>query len=142
MKLCTIIGGIIVLGLVSTTAFAQTTLGDLLDAGGKKLSKEGLQAALSGARVSGKTATGAATVESDFKADGTYSGTATSTQGASGYVGTWSVDDSGKLCVEFTRTRGGRDKQCGYYFAIADRYYVSESDSERGSPLIERTIKK
>ena len=68
-----LVGGLIVFGMASTSALAQNSLGELLDGGAKKLTKEALQSALSGAQVSGKSVTGAST-EYSYKADGSFSG--------------------------------------------------------------------
>lgn len=142
MKRCTMIGGMMVMGLWSALAIAQSTLGELLDAGGKKLSKEQVRTALIGAHVTGKTFAGS-TVETDYKADGTYSGFSTLAQGGSmGIDGTWKVDDGGKLCVEFRVPSGRINSSCAFYYTLSDQYYVSESDSERNSPVVKRALKK
>jgi hypothetical protein len=138
-----IIGCMMLLGLWSTSAVAQSTLGELLDAGGKKLSKEEVRTVLSGARVTGPSTTGAAT-EYTYKADGSFSGNLkTSADWATGVVGTWSVDESGKLCARWTLTKNSKGFDgCFFYFANRDQYYLSESDSNRASPVYKRTINK
>ena len=72
--------GSILLGVVSTSALAQHSLGELLDTGGKKLSKAELVAALAGSTVSGQNKNGD-NFEITFKADGTYTGSAERPQG-------------------------------------------------------------
>jgi hypothetical protein len=95
-----IIGCAMLLGLWSTSAVAQSTLGELLDAGGKKLSKEEVQKILSGAYVVGPSTSGA-TTEYDYKVNGSYSGNLRNADGwQTGVVGAWSVDGSGKVCAE------------------------------------------
>ena len=59
--------------LTSTGALAQTTVGELLDLGGKKLSKEEVVTALSGVELSGPTKKGGI-FHIDYRADGSYSG--------------------------------------------------------------------
>ena len=106
-----IVGCAILMGLVSTTVLAQNTLGELLDVGGKKLSKEGVTAALGGAHVTGASKLGGQ-LDYVYKADGTFSGNATNSQGrGSGVFGTWTVDDSGKLCADYTLTGVNRRGQ-------------------------------
>src|SRR5882724_511714 len=131
-----LIGSLILIGLTSTAALAQNSLGELLDAGAKKLSKEAVQSALSGAHVSGKSTSGAAT-EYFYKADGYFSGNLQNSEGwKSGAVGTWSVDNSGKLCSEWTLTVNSKKlKGCGFIYAKADEYYYTESDSDRTAPI-------
>ena len=140
---CSLIVGLSLLGLTSTAAMAQNSLGDLLDGGAKKLSKEAVQSALSGAQVSGKSTSGADT-EYRYKADGSFSGNLQNSEGwRSGAVGTWSVDDGGKLCSEWTLTGNSkRLKGCGFLYAKSDQIYYTESDSDRSAPIYKRVIKK
>ena len=64
---------VVVAGLASANALAQANLGELLDMGAKKLSKEELVALLSGANMSGETRDGAV-YDVTYKPNGTYSG--------------------------------------------------------------------
>src|SRR5450432_920164 len=86
-------------GLGSAAVFAQSTVGDLLDAGAVKLSKADVLATIIGANVSGPTPVGGFN-QTDFKSDGTYTGTYQGSPGAGrgqsgGYFGKWTVDDGG-----------------------------------------------
>jgi hypothetical protein len=93
-----VLGGLILMGLSTTSALAQKSLGDLLDGGAKKLSKEAVQSAISGAQVSGTSTTGAAT-DYNYKPDGNFSGNLRTSDGwTTGTVGTWSVDDRQVVC--------------------------------------------
>ena len=143
MSLYKVMGGLIWIGLSSTAALAQNSLGELLDGGAKKLSKEAVQSALSGAQVSGTSTTGAAT-DYHYKADGNFSGNLKNSEGwTTGAVGTWSVDDSGRLCSEWTLTKNSKKfKGCGFLYAKSDQYYYAESDSDRQAPIYKRVIKK
>jgi hypothetical protein len=144
MSVRKLVGGMIVFWFGSSLAVAQNTLGELIDAGGKKLSKEQVVTALSGAQVAGPT-TGGGQREVVFKADGSYSGNVeTTAKQGFGVVGTWTVDDGGKLCTEGHQSgkRATREGGCNYYFVHLDQYYVTPSDSDRSSPVLKRTIKK
>lgn len=134
--------GLIALGM-TTAALAQSSLGELLDGGAKKLPKDTVKSTLSGAQVSGKSVTGAST-EYVYKPDGSFSGNLQGSDGwRSGAIGTWNVDDGGKICSEWTlTTRGTRFKGCGFLYAKADEYYYVESDSDRSAPIFKRVIKK
>ena len=138
-----IMTGLILMGLGITPVFAQKSLGDLLDGGAKKLSKEAVQSAMSGARVSGTSTTGAAT-DYTYKPDGNFSGNLRTSDGwTTGTVGTWSVDDSGRLCAEWTLAKNSkRFKGCGFLYANADQYYYVESDSDKAAPIYKYVIKK
>jgi hypothetical protein len=124
-------------------ALAQHSLGDLLDGGAKKLSKEAVQSALGSAHVSGQSPLGAQ-LEYDLKADGYFSGNLRTWDGGnSEVVGTWSVDDSGKICSTTTVPRtGNTSKRCGFLYALPDQYYFCESDSDRAAPIFKRVITK
>ena len=143
MKRCILIGSSILLGLTGTTAFAQNSLGDLLDGGAKKLSKDSVKSAIGGARVSGKSVTGADT-EYDYKPDGYFSGNLKNSEGwTTGVVGTWTVDESGKLCGEWTLTvNSKRFTGCGFLYAKGDELYYVESDSDKAAKIYKRVIKK
>lgn len=144
MKLQTIRASVIFIGLASTTALAQNTLGEVLDMGGKKLTKDELVATLSGANLSGETRDGAS-YQSTYKADGTYTGSFVSPQKHNGTsYGTWAVDDTGKVCADgYLRLYEDRQqKVCAFYFKTGDQYYISVSASDRDAFVLKRTIKK
>jgi hypothetical protein len=132
-------------GLTSASALAQTNLGELLDMGGKKLSKQEAVDSLSGATASGETRDGAV-FQTDYKADGTYAGSFVSPQNKrnGSTFGKWTVDDSGKVCIdgEVRIYQVYAQKSCVFYFKGGDQYYASESDSNRAAPISKRAIKK
>jgi hypothetical protein len=133
------------IALNSASALAQSNLGELIDMGGKKLSKEEVVAALGGANVSGEARDGAP-FQADYKADGTYAGSfvaAQSKRNGSTY-GKWTVDDTGKVCVDGTIRlyEVQPQKNCVFYFRAGDQYYISSSGSDRGAFVSKRAIKK
>jgi Obg family GTPase CgtA-like protein len=70
-------------------------MGEVLDAGGKKLTKEQILAAIVGANISGPTQSGGI-MQVDYKSDGTFTGSQQAASGKDrGRFGTWAVDDSG-----------------------------------------------
>jgi hypothetical protein len=134
----------VLFGLASASALAQNTLGELLDTGGKKLTKEELVAALSGANLSGETREGSV-FKTDYKADGTYSGSFVSPQKRNGTTfGTWTVADTGKLCTDGSIKiyEVQPQKVCLFYFKNGDQYYISPSDTDRGAMVSKRAIQK
>lgn len=143
MKHHVLIGSSILLGLTSATALAQNSLGDLLDGGAKKLSKDAVKSTLGGARVTGKSVTGADT-EYDYKADGYFSGNLQASDGfRTGAVGKWTVDESGKFCAEWTLTTNSkRFSGCGFLYAKGDELYYVESDSDKAAKIYKRVVKK
>jgi hypothetical protein len=132
-----VIGGMVFAGLTSNTALAQNTVGQVLDAGGKKLSKEELVDAIVDGNVSGPTV-GGGQIQVNYKADGTFVGSLPS----GGISGSWTVDDSGKLCLAISGYGRPQFQDCGFYFRQADQYYWVTGTDDRGSLLLPRTIKK
>jgi hypothetical protein len=140
-----LLAGVAFIGLISATALAQNNLGELLDMGGKKLSKEELASTLSGANLSGETREGSL-FQSDYKADGSYAGSFVSPQTKRNGTtyGKWTVANTGSVCLDGTITlrEVQPQKSCVFYFKNGDQYYISPSDSDRGAPVSKRTIKK
>jgi len=130
---------------MSATAAAQATVGEVLDAGGKKLAKVELVKLIAGATVSGQTQ-GDGQIQLDIKADGTFTGMMTQNQemtGNSGRFGTWTVDDAGLFCTDNTAyINGASSKNCVYYYVLGDKYFISFDTDDRGARVFERFIKK
>jgi hypothetical protein len=143
MKKDLLIAGLTLWGMTGTAALAQSSLGDLLDAGATKLSGDAVKSTLGGARVSGKAVSGADT-EYDYKPDGYFSGNLKTSDGwSSGAVGHWTVDQSGKFCSEWTLTSNSkRLSGCGFLYAKGDQLYYVESDSDKTAKIYPRVIKK
>jgi hypothetical protein len=125
------------------TAAAQTNIGELLDAGGKALTKDEVLATFRGATVSGKTTAGGETV-SELKDNGTISGYLTNATGRRGAVfGTWTANDSGKFCRDITIRfyESSQIKDCYRIYRLGDQYYVPATASdERSVSVLKRTI--
>ena len=133
-------------GLSSATASAQSTIGEVLDAGGKKLTKDEVVAAIVGGNVSGPTQSGG-DLQIDFKADGTLAGNLVAAQGTrrnGGMYGKWTIDDSGKLCTDLTTSRNGTKQvqNCSFLFKVRDQYFVAFDNDDRATRVLPRTIKK
>jgi hypothetical protein len=145
MKILVVASCAVLMGLGSAYALAQNNLGELIDMGGKKLSKEQVAAALSAANVSGQTRDGAL-FQSDYKADGTYAGSFVSPQNKrnGSTYGQWTVDDTGKVCIDgsIRLYQVQPQKSCLFYFKNGDQYYISPSDSDRSAFVAKREIKK
>lgn len=132
----------IVLTLWCASAFAQSTLGALLDEGAKKLSKSEFMETFPGATVSGRNANGA-NFQGTYKPNGSYTGSFQSAQGSTGGMfGTWKVNDDGKVCVELTSSFSGRGTTCGYYYKAGDALYFSGSDTDRSASVFKRGVKR
>jgi hypothetical protein len=144
MNVVRLVGGMILVGLVSVPALAQNTVGDLLAGGGKQLTKDEVLAALRGASVSGLTPQGGETV-TEWKENGSISGYLTNTTGTRGSLnGTWRVDDGGIVCRDFElRFRETRQiKDCFPVYRMGDQiYFPAAAPADASTGLLKRTIK-
>ena len=134
--------------LSSNAALAQSTVGDLLDAGAVKLSKADIMATIVGANVSGPTQAGGIN-QTDFKSDGTYTGAYQGSPGAGrgqsgGYFGKWTLSDEGKFCLEGSAGPAARaNSSCLFYFRLGDQLYVAvDADAGRTSAVLKRMVKR
>jgi hypothetical protein len=118
------ISALIALSLLtfSLVAFAQqpATVGDLLDKGGKKLTKDELAKLVTGATISG-IAPSSPNWKSQhtYKDDGSLSGHAFRFSGGMGTVGVWgkwSINEKGQFCIDIRNTAQQRFENC--YFSL------------------------
>jgi hypothetical protein len=139
---------IVVLAMVLTgfsTASGQqvSTVGDVLDQGGKKLSKDEVKSLVSGATISGTqggnfpntTFTNVYSTHGSVNGDAWDKGT-----WFTKISGTWSVNELGQMCADLVNSQGGKIIGCGYYYALGSRYYYSARTDERSASVNERQI--
>ena len=128
------------------SAQQPNTVANLLDRGGKRLTRDEVAALLSGATVSGtQIGRPTTTFEMLYKADGAASGTAFNRAGSRGDVltvtGTWTIDADGRLCVDLRNNYGFPIQGCTVYFLLEGSYY-SASGEGRDAELYRRDIKR
>jgi len=132
-------------GLISLPAWGQATVGEVLDAGGKALSKEEVMALLPGANTSGPTA-GGGQMSRNFKGDGTFTGNVGTQMGKNApQTGQWKVDDNGSVCVTSNtqfRETSATNTSCGFFYKLGSKYFAAVEGGERGSRVLERTVSK
>ena len=131
---------------------AQTNLGQLLDAGGKLLSLEEFRQELVQRVLVGPTPTGGS-LEVVYTSGGTIQGKGTVPGGTgflynnSPYDGNWTGGENQTVCATMNiRPAGGGGsvtlpRRCQFWFRIGERYYVSDSDTDRSAKVLVRTIK-
>jgi hypothetical protein len=132
---------------------AQNNLGELLDAGAKKLSVEEFKEEVVQRVIVGPTATGAR-LEVMYTANGMVQGTGgmTSSQIALAEVsGDWTMGDNGRICTSMriggAGGAGGQSgvilpPRCQFWFKLAEQYFFSDSDTDRGARVFRRTLKQ
>lgn len=126
----------------SGAVLAQDTVGELLDAGATKASKQNLVSALAGSKVTGITSSGRAEMNIDLKPDGTLSGNlvAKSNGSVSGTIGKWWVDDDGKACVDERLIAWNMDhKECWYTYVLGTQTFRTISDTEDRGGKVRKT---
>jgi len=129
-----IVGIAVVVALLGSAAHAQTpkTLGEVLNAGGKKLTRDELKQLVSGATMEGAQGGNFpnTTFKNVYSADGTVRGDAWN-KGAwfSRINGKWWVNDAGQLCVELRNDQGGNITGCQNYYVVGSTYYSSRGDA-------------
>ena len=113
-------------------ALEKTTLGDLLDRGGKRLSQAEMNQLISGATISGRQGGNFpdVTYTNVYSADGAVNGNAwKSRTWFSKIKGTWSIDASGQLCSELLNDRQEKVAGCQPYYVVGTNYYGVRGDA-------------
>jgi hypothetical protein len=137
---------VVVAAFLPIVAIAQqpVKVGDLLDKGGKKLTKEDLATLVPGAMFKG-TAPSSPTwnAEQIYKNDGSLSGTAYRKIGAgtTGLSGKWSLSDQGQLCTDVTNGFGQRFQRCDFFYSLGNSFFLAPTDDRMGD-LIERSVSR
>lgn len=89
------------LAISAMSASAQGTVGELLDGGAKKMTKEQLVAYVGTTKLTGPNRTNDVLMDVSMKPDGSFSGNVNNPNRGitSGAGGKWAVDDAGKTCI-------------------------------------------
>ena len=136
-----------VAALVAATADAQTRLGELLEAGGKRVSTEEFRRDVVQQVVVGPLEAGIG-AEIVFTARGTLEGTGSFGRSAAAEAmevrGTWSFGQNGTVCVAVVldgpTIRANYPSRCHAWYRLGERYYAADS-SDRGARLLARTVR-
>jgi len=145
----------VALSLCAPTAVAQEKLGELLDAGAKVLPPEQFKEELVQHLLAGPTASGVA-LEVVYTGKGLVQGSATglgvmgpATGGPVPVNGEWKTDENGRIC---TSMRFGFSVgpgygvtlpfRCQFWFKYKEAYFLSDSDWDRQSRVLRRTVKQ
>ena len=129
-------------------AVAQSNLGELLDAGAKKLSIEEFKEQVVQRVIVGPTASGG-NLEVMYAHSGVIAGRGAWVPGANTVLapisGEWTTDDNGRVC---TSMRIGSNPglllppRCQFWFKYTEEYFFSDSDSDRHVRVLRRTVKQ
>ena len=131
---------------------AQTTLGELLDAGAKKITPAEFKRDVSQRTLVGPTNTGAP-LEVLYAANGSIAGMGGNPLDTSGSYrqnvpvsGAWTIDDAERICtaMQIAPPQGGvttLPQRCQFWFKLGDAYFISDSDGDRHAKVLRRSIK-
>ena len=124
--------------VTATGAFAQqiSTVGDILNQGGRKLSKEEIQRLYMGATVSGhRMGMPEITFQNKLLPDGTVTGTAwRNGQAVASISGRWSMTNNAQICFDLNNNT---EHNCYYFYILSNRYYAAPSE-DKSAPVYER----
>ncbi|HZI82701.1 MAG TPA: hypothetical protein VFF44_02245 [Casimicrobiaceae bacterium] len=135
-------------------AMAQSNLGELLDAGAKRLSPDEFKEQVVQRVIVGPSATGGS-LQVIYQPNGLMQGTGT----AKGTIlqpatifGEWTIDDNGRICASMQSSGGGGGgygtqgvtlpRRCQTWFKLDSDYFISDSDSDRYARVLRRTMKQ
>lgn len=124
--------------MLCLSAQAQSTVQDLLDAGGKRLTGEDLQKIMPGTQFTGKMNQG---YETNFKLDkdGSFKGEVFPPQGNTPVYGWWQLKDD-TYCMDM-RYPSGKNNFCNIVYELQGRYFVASSKAQADSKVQERFFK-
>jgi hypothetical protein len=134
---------------------AQNNLGELLDAGAAKVSVDEFREAVIQRVLVGPSPAGGS-FELIYTDSGLVQGSGNAPQATFRFVqvaqinGQWTVDDNGRICtsLRFTSEGGGAigglylPPRCQIWFKLGDKYFISDSDSDRSAKVLSRTLKQ
>jgi hypothetical protein len=134
------------LALVAATAGAQTRVGELLDAGGVRVSAEQFRRDVVQNVIAGPLE-GGISAEVVFTGRGTLEGAGSTGRSSAESMevrGTWSFGQNDTVCVAVVldgpTIRANYPRRCRAWFRLGDRYYTADS-SDRSARLLVRTVK-
>ena len=143
--------------LWATAGVCQSNLGELLDAGAKRLSAEEFRQEVVQRTIQGPTLTGGA-MEIMYVTNGSVQGSGTSPDAVSAQSrwaqldGTWTTDAHERVCTSMRigGAAGGYGSilgtalplRCQFWFKLGDRYFFSDSDTDRRARVLSRTVVK
>jgi hypothetical protein len=127
--------------LVAVPAAAQQSLGAVLDAGGKRMSAKEFETEIVQRIVVGPAPAGGE-LEVMYASSGSIVGTGKHPilSIPTSIHGEWKFDDVGRACSSYRSGGILFPYRCQYWYKLADKYYVSDSEVDRSAKVLSRTI--
>ena len=130
-------------------ALAQNNLGELLDAGAKRLSAEEFRQEVTQHTLVGAIPSGGQ-MEVMYASSGVIQGRTSPFTGVNPtrgdlvapIDGVWNIDDSGRTCTSMVIGRTFLPLRCQFWFKYKEDYFLADSDSDRNARVLRRTVKQ
>lgn len=116
-----------------------STVGELLDRGGRKLTPAELRSALAGTTIAGTSPVASARFELNYANDGALSGWLHDRKNA--VQGRWSIGDDGRACVGMVDVNGTPHPWCAHFLRLGEAYYAAPYD-DRPTPVQMRELRR
>ena len=124
----------------ASLGLAQTNLGELLDAGGKRVTGNDFRQDLVGRPIVGPAATGS-TLEVVYLDSGQILGVGSNTMMQGRFAphanfdvrGSWKIDDPDRICASMSVGGVVLPARCQYWYRYDHQYFLSDSDSDRSA---------
>lgn len=135
----------LVLGLGAWGAQAQSTVKELLDKGGKKMSAADLKALASGATLTGVSPqpnNKSFTFAFDLAPTGELTGNGWTTEWMAPVKGRWSINKVGQFCTHLATAAADDKGNCANFYNLDKAYYATvaneKGEAEPDAPLMWR----
>ena len=131
-------------------AVAQNNLGELLDAGARKLSVEEFKQELV-QRTLVATSPAGTRMELMYANSGVIQGRSDAGAGPANVPtmpfvapidGVWNIDASGRICTSMLIGRNMLPLRCQFWFKYKEDYFAADSDSDRYVKVLRRSVKQ
>ena len=128
-------------------AVAQSNLGELLEAGARKLSAEDFRQEVTQYILVGDVPAGGR-MELMYASSGVIKGVSNLMTGVpqnpvGGQIdGVWNIDDSGRICTSMVVGKTFLPFRCQFWFKYKEDYFIADSDSDRNARVLRRTVKQ
>lgn len=133
------------LSLLSALAIGQESLGEVMDQGGKPLSKQDLNL-LVGSWIKWSNPNGMLDFQVQPNDGGSLQGSARGMRGLTGPLdGRWNITDDGRFCMSAKFQLGkqsGDFDRCSYWYRAGDNYWVSGSPGDRAAKVTKYVVSK
>jgi len=128
-------------------AVAQSNLGELLEAGARKLSAEDFRQEVTQYILVGDVPAGGR-MELMYASSGVIKGVSNLMTGVpqnpvGGQIdGVWNIDDSGRICTSMVVGKTFLPFRCQFWFKYKQDYFIADSDSDRNARVLRRSVKQ